>query len=85
MRRRVIIAVLSAALGTGSALAVAACGEDRGGVEVEGGTGQTGQTGATTEGGATTPEGGATTPQGGGTAPLGSPDPTHTDTGPAGE
>jgi hypothetical protein len=46
IRKAGIIAV-SAALGFGTALAAAACGEDRGSVEVEGGTtgGGTGTTG----------------------------------------
>ena len=40
---RVRILLVSAVLGAGAALGAAACGEDRGGVEVEGGT--TGGTG----------------------------------------
>ena len=42
-RNRIAVLIATAALGTGSAAAIAACGEDRGGVEVQGGT-----TGATT-------------------------------------
>jgi hypothetical protein len=36
--------IITAALGAGAAVAVGACGEERGGVEIEGGTG-TGGTG----------------------------------------
>jgi hypothetical protein len=36
--RKAAIVLTSAALGAAAALGVAACGEDRGGVEVEGGT-----------------------------------------------
>jgi len=52
MTTRQITTILCAgALGLGSALAASACGEDRGGVEVQGGsgtgTGTTGTSGAT--------------------------------------
>ena len=46
MLRRLLIATVAAALGAGAALGAAACGEDRGSVEIEGGTG-TGGTGTT--------------------------------------
>jgi hypothetical protein len=46
------IALLCAALGAAAAIPVGGCGEDRGGVEVEGGTTGTGTTG--TSGGGTT-------------------------------
>ena len=55
MLRKVATAGVSLALGTGAALGVAACGEDRGEVEIEGGTGTgktgTGKTGTATSGG----------------------------------
>ena len=44
MARQALILLVAAALGVGAALGAAACGEDRGGVEVESGTG-TGRTG----------------------------------------
>ena len=50
MLRKVATAGVSLALGTGAALGVAACGEDRGEVQIEGGTG-TGKTGTATSGG----------------------------------
>ena len=53
-KTRIITLVCAGALGAGSSLAITACGEDRGGVEVQGG----GTTGATTP---TTPT--TTTPQ----------------------
>ena len=49
MIKKAAIVLVSAALGAGASLAVGACGEDRGSVDVEGGT--TG--GATTGGGDT--------------------------------
>ena len=60
MLRKVATAGVSLALGTGAALGVAACGEDRGEVQIEGGTGTgktgtgktgTGKTGTATSGG----------------------------------
>ena len=54
--KTVAAVVCAAALGAGASVAVGACGEDRGGVEVEGGTGTGGG------GGGTQPSGGATTP-----------------------
>jgi len=41
-----VAAAAAASLGTGAALVVGACGEERGSVEVEGSTGTTGTTGA---------------------------------------
>jgi hypothetical protein len=65
MMRRTTTVVIAAALGTGAAIGVAACGEDRGGdVQFEDGTGtETTGTGTETTG-ATTPEttGTTTTP-----------------------
>ena len=49
MLRKLAAAGVSLALGTGAALGVAACGEDRGEVQIEGGTG-TGKTGTATSG-----------------------------------
>ena len=49
MFRRLAIVLASAALGVGASLGVGACGEDRGSVEIEGGT-----TGGSTTGGSTT-------------------------------
>ena len=40
--------ICAAALGLGSAIGVSACGEDRGGVEVQGGTTATGSTSPST-------------------------------------
>jgi hypothetical protein len=55
MLKRTAVALICAALGAGASVAVGACGEDRGEVEVEGGTTGTGghTTGATTEGATT--------------------------------
>ena len=74
MLRRLTATLAALALGAGAAFGVAACGEDRGSVEVEGGgTGKTGATGGatvpdrtgatgpTTSGGSTTPKSPATT------------------------
>lgn len=52
-----MIALCAGVLGIGSSLALGACGEDRGGVEVQGG----GKTGTTTTPTTTTPPG-TTTP-----------------------
>jgi len=56
-----VIVVISGLLGAGTAFAAGSCGEDRGGVKVEGGTGTTSSPGGTT---GTTEESGttATTP-----------------------
>ena len=55
----VAVVFMSLALGAGFGAAVGGCGEDRGSVEVEGGTGTTGTTGTTettgTTGTTTTP------------------------------
>ena len=53
MLQRVCIAIVGVSLGAGTAIGVAACGEERGDVKIEGGT--TG-TGKTTTGGSTTGE-----------------------------
>lgn len=54
--------LLAALLGAGGAVGVAACGEDRGSVEIEGGTGTGGTgTGATGTGGTGTETAPATT------------------------
>ena len=53
MNRKAAIVIVSALLGAGAAFAVGSCGEDRGGVEVEGGTGTTGTGGTTGESGTT--------------------------------
>jgi hypothetical protein len=55
-RNRLITFIVAGALGGGTAIGLAACGEDRGGVTVEGGS----TTGATTGTTGTTPA--ATTP-----------------------
>jgi len=49
-RQRLISIAVAGALGTGAALGIAACGEDRGSLSIEGGT----TTGGTTTGGTTT-------------------------------
>jgi hypothetical protein len=62
MLKKMALILACAALGAGASLAVGACGEDRGSVEVEGGTtgaGTTGTGGGTTQG--TTGTGGGTT------------------------
>ena len=61
MLKRTVIVVISGLLGAGTAFAAGSCGEDRGGVKVEGGTGTTSSPGGTT---GTTEESGttATTP-----------------------
>ena len=56
-KTKIITLVCAGALGAGASVALTACGEDRGGVEVQGG-GTTGTAGATTP---TTPT--TTTPQ----------------------
>ena len=55
MLKKTTVALICAALGAGASLAVSACGEDRGEVEVEGGT-----TGSGTTGGGTTEKTGTT-------------------------
>ena len=64
MNKRTTALVLAALLGAGAATGVAACGEDRGSVEVEGGTG-TGKGSTSTSGsGTSTSGGGSTAPSG---------------------
>lgn len=67
MLRKLTATLAALALGAGAAFGVAACGEDRGSVEVEGGTGTgktgaTGKTGSTGKTGATGKTAGSTTP-----------------------
>ncbi len=58
MLRKIAIVAVAGALGAGASLAVGACGEDRGNVEVAGGT--TGGGGTGTGGAGTTTGGGNT-------------------------
>jgi hypothetical protein len=56
MLKKLTVALLCGALGTGASVTVAACGEDRGSVEIEGGTTGTGKTTGATTGSETTTE-----------------------------
>jgi len=73
--QKLAIVAASASLGIGAALVAGACGEERGSVEVEGGTtGSTGTTGTTGPTGTTGTTGTTTTPP--------TPDSTGTSTSP---